>query len=113
MTQGYPLDMVAYGIGIHPPIKQLKAEFPDITQPWYTDDASALLTFENVKLYFNFLKRFGPGRGYYPDPSKIVLIVHPENIEVRKLLVFSHEFNVCNGARYIGSFIADDEYKHD
>ena len=32
------------------------------------------------------LKRFGPGCGYYPDPSKIVFIMHPENIEAGKVL---------------------------
>ena len=33
-------------------------------------------------LYFNSLKRIGPGHGYYLEPSKTFLIVHPENIEV-------------------------------
>ena len=42
MTQGDPLDMFAYGIGILLLIKELKAEFSDLTQPWYADDAGAL-----------------------------------------------------------------------
>ena len=42
VPQGDPLDMVAYGIGILPLIKNLKAEFTDVTQPWYADDAGAL-----------------------------------------------------------------------
>ena len=48
--------MVLYGIGIHPLIKQMKAEFTDITQPWYTDDAGALGMFANVEFYFILLK---------------------------------------------------------
>ena len=62
--------MVAYGIGIIPLIKHLKEEFPYFTQNWYTDYDDALGTFANTKLYFNAIKRFVLGLGYYPEPSK-------------------------------------------
>ena len=55
MTQGYPIDMVTYGIGIIPLIKLLEAEFPDFTQPWYSDNAAAPSTFANIEVYFNLL----------------------------------------------------------
>ena len=42
VTQGGPLAMIAYGIGIITHIKNLKREIPDVTQPWYADDARAL-----------------------------------------------------------------------
>ena len=58
--------MVAYSIVILPVIKKLKAEHPDITQPWYNDDADALGMFGNIDLYFNFLKYSVPGCGYTP-----------------------------------------------
>ena len=77
MTQGGALAMVAYGIGILPLIKNLKAGFLDVTQPWYADNAVALGTFTRVRGYFNLLKRIFPGRGYYPKPYKIFFIVHP------------------------------------
>ena len=49
MTQGDPLAMVAYGIGTLPPIKTwnrifMKSPSPDVTQPWYPDNAGALGT---------------------------------------------------------------------
>ena len=56
MTQGDPLDVVAYGIGVIPLIKHLKSGFLDISQLWYSDNAGALCTFSNVKLYLNSLK---------------------------------------------------------
>ena len=34
-----PIDIFAYGKGILLLIKKLEAEFPDATQPWYTDNA--------------------------------------------------------------------------
>ena len=68
MTEGDPLDMVAYGIGVIVTIKRLKAADLDVTQPWYAADVEALGTYENIKLYFNMVKQFCPGRGYYPKP---------------------------------------------
>ena len=64
ITQGYSLDMVTYIIGNPPLTKNLKAESPDVTHPWYADDVGALGMFQNVKLHFNFLRRFGPVCGY-------------------------------------------------
>ena len=48
-----PLDVVDYGVGVLIMIKRLKTVYPDITQPCYADDAGALGTYENIKLYFN------------------------------------------------------------
>ena len=56
--------MVAYGIGITPMTKNMKAEFPDITKPWYDDNTDALSMFARVGSYFNSLQQHGPGRGY-------------------------------------------------
>ena len=75
-AQGGPLAMVAYGIGSLPLIKHLKLAYPDGTQPWYAGDAGAQGKFDNLKRYFNSLKRTGPARGYYPDPTKSIMIMH-------------------------------------
>ena len=48
--------MVAYGIIILPLIKNLKAEFTDVTYTWYGDNDGALGKFANTELYFNFLR---------------------------------------------------------
>ena len=94
VTQGYPLAMIVYGIGIFPLIKNLKREIPDVTQPWYADDAGALGTFAIIETYFNSLTRQGPGRGYYPEPPKSALIVHPENLKAGKEFGARHIFRV-------------------
>ena len=86
MTQGDPLSMVTYGNGVILMTKNLKAAHPDLIQPWYIDYMGALSNFVNVKLYFNSLKHSGPDHGYYPKPSKIVIIMHPGNPETGKRL---------------------------
>ena len=48
VIQEYPLAIVAYSIGINSLTKNLKAEFPDVNQTWYDDDAGALSTFTRV-----------------------------------------------------------------
>lgn len=81
VMQGDSLDMVACGIEVLPLIKRLKLTYPDVTHPKYADNSRALHTFNNYERYFNSLKRHGLDRGYYPDPTKSILIVHPNNIK--------------------------------
>ena len=68
--------MITNGIGILPPIKNLKLEIPEVTQPWYDDDAGALGMLSRIATYFNLLTRQGPRHGYHPEPSKSILILH-------------------------------------
>ena len=111
VAQGDPLAMIAYGVSILPLIKNLKREIPAVTQPWYADDAGAFCTFVIIETYFNLLTNPGPGHGYYPELSKSVLIVHPDNIEAGKLFGTCRGFKVCTGVRYLGGYIGDDKSK--
>ena len=92
VTQGGLLAMVAYDIGVLYLIKLLKAVNPDVTQTWYSDNDNGLGTFNNIGLYFNSLKQFSPGRGYYPKSSKSVLFVHPDKPAAGKFFVLRHGF---------------------
>ena len=68
----------------------------------------------NIKdqiLYFKSLKYFGLGRGYYPKPFKILLIMHPDNPKTGKQFGLYCTFKVCTGAHYLGSFIDDNSFK--
>ena len=105
--------MITYGIGILTLIKNLKREIPDVTHPWYADDAGSLGMFTRLETYFDLLTRQGLGRGYHSKPSKSVLIVHLENIEAGKVFGRSHGFKVCTSARYLGGYIGGDESKRD
>ena len=102
-TQGDPLAIIAYVIGILSLIKNLKQEIPDVTQTWYADDYGSLGTFARIETYSNSLTRQGTGCGYYPEPSKSVLVMHTENPETRKVFGARHLFKVCTGTHYIMS----------
>ena len=80
VTQGYPLAMIAYGIGVLPLIQELREAHPCVTQPWYADDAGAGGTFIDVQVHFQDLQARGPARGYYPEATKSILVVAPGNV---------------------------------
>ena len=93
--------MIEYWIGILPLIKNLKQEIPDVTGPWYADDAGDLCMFAIIESYFYLLRRQGPEYGYYPEPSKSVPIERLDNLEAGKYFRARHGFKVCTGARYL------------
>ena len=76
--------------------------YPDFMQPWYADNAGALGMFNHLENYFKALKRNVVERGYFPDPTKSILVVHPQNLELGEEFRQRHGFKVFTGARYIG-----------
>jgi hypothetical protein len=107
VTQGDPLAMAAYGILLLPLIRQLKREIPEVSQPWYADDAGAGGNFGDLRRYFERLQELGPSRGYHPEPSKSILVVLEHNREKAESSFTDLEFQVTNGSRYLGGFIGD------
>ena len=80
VTQGGPLAMIAYGIGVLPLIRELRGAHPRVTQPWYADDAGAGRKFSHILEHLRYLQARGPARGYYPEPTKSILVVAPGNV---------------------------------
>ena len=60
VTQGDPLDMIAYGIGVLPLIRELRGAHPRVTHPWYADDAGAGGKFPNIMEHLRDLQARGP-----------------------------------------------------
>ena len=108
VSQGDPLSMFAYGLGILPLIRQLKADFPEVEQPWYADDAGAGGNFSEIRRFFSKLEEIGPNYGYYPEPSKSILVVRQHNLEAAKRAFPDFGFKVTTGSRYLGGFIGED-----
>ena len=108
VTQGDPLSMVLYGIGMLPLTRKLKDAVPECIQPWYADDAGAGGEFDDIERFFKLLQLWGPARGYFPEPTKSILVVKPQSVE-RATARFAHlGFQIQTGARYLGGFVGDD-----
>ena len=67
-TQGDPLTMAMYGIGILPLIHELTPM--NVKQVWYADDASAGGKISNLLNWWNAVCNKGPGYGYTVKPKK-------------------------------------------
>ncbi len=71
--------MVAYGLGILPLICELKACVTNVNQPWYADHAGARGIFDALQCYMAQLQTLGLQHSYYPEPSKSILVLSPQN----------------------------------
>ena len=109
VTQGDPLSMVLYGLALVPLAKFLRASVPSVIQPWYADDCAMSGKVEDIATAMRLLLRHGPPRGYYPEPSKSILVCRTgDRPRARRVL---EEFNFLHreGTRYIGGFIGTQE----
>jgi hypothetical protein len=102
--------MFAYGIGIALLllICLLKANFPVVEQPWYANDAGAGRKFAEIYPFFCKLQEIGPSFGYFPEPSKIILLVCQHNLEVTQTTSLYFNFKVTMGSCYMGGLIGKD-----
>ena len=80
VTKGKPLSTITYGLGILPLFRDLRADHPRVTQPWYADDSGAKGTLTGIKQNLNVLVVQGSPRGYFPEPTKSILVVSPQNV---------------------------------
>ena len=81
-------------------------------QVWYADDGAAGGTLSQLQVWWNHLCKEGPLFGYYPKPSKSVLVVK-EGMEELAKQMFPGLKVTSGGYRYLGSFIGLESGKDD
>ena len=101
--------MIAYGIGVLPIIRELRGAHPRVTQPWYTDDAGDGGKCVHILAHLWELQVRVPPRGYYPEPTKRILVVAPQNVARAEEFFWGMGIKVVTGHRYLGGFIGDSE----
>ena len=107
VTQGDPLAMIAYGIGVLPLIRVLQVDHPQVYQPWYADDAGVGGKFRDIMAHFRDLQLKGPARGYFPEPTKSILVVSEKNVSRAKEYFCGMGIQVVMGSRYLGGYIGE------
>ena len=101
--------MISYVIRVLPLIRELRGAHPRATQPYYTDDAGAGGEFTNILEHLRDLQARGLDRGYYPEPTKSILVVAPGNVSRAEEFFRGLGIRVVTGHRYLGGYIGDKE----
>jgi hypothetical protein len=65
--------MLGYALGMLPLTRQLKAEFPEVEQPWYADDAAAAAKFTIICAVFESLLNLALGMDITLNPPNQLL----------------------------------------
>ncbi len=109
-TQGDPLSMAFYALGVLPLISNLK-DLQKWIQMWYADDASSGGTLPMLREWFGDLMAMGPAFGYFPEPTKSVLVVDEADVPAAKDLFGDIGVHVTTSHRLLGGHIGSDEGK--
>ena len=103
-TQGDPVAMAMYAIGIAPLMKSVATE--GAVQSWYADDAGSGGKLLRVRKWWDRLVGKGPQYGYFPNPSKSILVVKPQFLDEAIRIFDGTGVTIQpDGARYLGAAI--------
>ena len=107
-TQGDPLAMSLYAISIQPLISTLQITSAT-KQCWFADDATGSGSLENLKVWWETLKKVGPGLGYFPNATKCWLM--PDKEESANDIFEGSSINVTTqGYRHFGAAVGSPAY---
>ena len=120
-TQGCPLAMAMYALALVPLVKKTQ---PACKQVWCTDDETGCDKLINLRKWYGDLLTMGPLYGYYPNPSKCILVVKPDKLEQALLLFKGTDVIVSldgskdtgieintQGTRHLGAAVGTHDFK--
>ena len=117
-TQGDNAAMAMYAVCTKPLIDKLGNDdlYTDdakVSQVWFADDSSAAGTLNSIMVRWVKLVEEGPKYGYFPHPSKCVIIVKDQQTKERaEELIGRYGVEVtCSGQRHLGAIIGSQQYK--
>ena len=93
-----------FALAMVPLINKLAEVCKSDYQIWFADDATAASTAKCVRQWWDTLSSRGPCFGYYPNPSKMVLVVGEENAEKAKVAFRGTGITILtHGSRHLGA----------
>ncbi len=107
-TQGCPLAMLAYAVGILPLILRLKNPTLHI-QNWFADDSACSGDLKRIGNWFRRVLAEGPSYGYFAEPSKSLLVVKEEHLEEAKSQFASLQVDIVLASRFLGGCLGDGD----
>ena len=96
-TQGDPLAMAAYGVGITPLFGLIRNETKQVA---FADDLSGAKKLIHLRTWWDNISTYGPPLGYFPNASKTWLVVKPRRVFDNTGIKIT-----VDGRRHLGGFI--------
>jgi len=114
-TQGDPVAMAMYAIGLLRLQTIIDHTTTDIKQVAYADDLTGAGKIENIRKWWNLIETHGPPQGYFPNAAKSVLIVKPEYLgQAREAFRETNVIIKAGGEKHLGAVLgttaAREEY---
>ncbi|XP_066911589.1 uncharacterized protein [Clytia hemisphaerica] len=113
-TQGDPMAMPTYAIGLMPLLDLLKEDLisAEVKEAAFADDLAGGGKLINLLKWWNEINRIGPSLGYFPKASKSWLIVKEDQLEEAKKLFQGTNIKITSaGRKYLGGIIGTEESK--
>ena len=115
-TQGDVTAMGLYGLGIKPLTDKLADTVSTdlCKQVWYADDSSSAGKLNEMKKWWDELCCSGPKYGYFPLPTKTILIVkETAEAKAREIFEGSGVQITTQGERHMGAVIGSQQFKEE
>ena len=111
-TQGDVAAMIMYAISMIPLVYDKTVT--DIHKNFYADDGAGAGKLIRVKEWWELMKVRGPNYGYFPEPSKTVLVVKPQHLDEAEALCKSDGLIIrTSGKKYLGGVIGSTAFCSD
>ena len=109
-TQGDPLAMPAYGIGILPLLLLVKEEEGNLKHVAYADDIGGGARLQNLRSWWDRIVEHGPKLGYHPKACKSWLVVKEEKLAEAERIFHGTEIKITTeGRKYLGGFVGIED----
>ena len=108
-TQGDPLAMPVYAIGLTTPLPIIKSTI-HVKHVAYADNLGGAGKLNQISTWWDNICKFGPLLGYYPEPTKSWLIVKEELFVDASQIFSDTQIKITTeGRKYLGGFIGKPE----
>ena len=103
----------------------LRRLLPKCKQVWFADDATGCDKFETMRAWFDALVQLGPIYGYFPKPSKCILLAKPDRVDLARKVFKGSDIDIqtegaknsgveiiSDGTRNLGAAVGTEDFKH-